>query len=154
MLGGTMGGLYSGYSIMSQLAEKKRKEELQARVEDAKKEYQRALTGRKVAEDLDTAFAHISKKAEDGKSEIIRDTALRLADVAFEPIRITGLMPAYALTTAGLGGLSGKMMYDWTRARSKDKALAEARKARARIGGAAPIYIDPEQLAAVKRVAD
>lgn len=154
MLGGTMGGLYGGYSIMSQLAEKKRKEELQARVDDAKKEYQRALTGRKVAEDLDTAFARISKQAEDNKSEIVRDTALWLADKAFEPIRRTGLMPAYALTTAGLGGLSGKMMYDWTRARSKDKALAEARKARARIGGAAPIYIDPEQLAAVKRVAD
>jgi hypothetical protein len=154
MMGGTMGGLYGGYSIMSQLAEKKRKEELQARVDDAKKEYQRALTGRKVAADLDAAFATISKQAADGKSDIVRDTALWLADTAFEPIRLTGLMPAYALTTAGLGGLSGKMMYDWTRARSKDKALAEARKARARIGGAAPIYIDPEQLAAVKRVAD
>jgi hypothetical protein len=139
---------------MSQLAEKKRKEELQARVEDAKKEYQRALTGRKVAEDLDTAFARISKQAENGKSEIVRDTALWLADTAFEPIRRSGAMPLYASAVAGSGLLSGKLMYDWARARSKDKALAEARKARARIGGAAPIYIDPEQLAAVKRVAD
>ena len=154
LLGGTMGGLYGGYSIMTQLAEKKRKEELQARVDDAKKEYQRALTGRKVASDLDEAFARISKQAEDGNSNLVRDTALWAADAAFEPIRQLGLMPAYALTTAGLGGLSGKMMYDWTRARSKDKALAEARKARARIGGAPPIYIDPEQLAAVKRIAD
>jgi len=154
MLGGTMGGLYGGYSIMTQLAEKKRKEEIQARVDDAKKEYQRALTGRKVASDLDAAFARISKQAEDGSSNLIRDTALSAADAAFWPIRQFGLMPAYALTTAGLGGLSGKMMYDWTRARSKDKALAEARKARARIGGAPPIYIDPEQLAAVKRIAD
>jgi hypothetical protein len=154
MLGGTMGGLYGGYSIMTQLAEKKRKEELQARVDNAKKEYQRALTGRKVASDLDEAFARISKQAEDSKSNLVRDTARSLADASFWPIRQLGLMPAYALTTAGLGGLSGKMMYDWTRARSKDKALAEARKARARIGGAPPIYIDPEQLAAVKRIAD
>ena len=150
MLGGTMGGLYGGYSIMSQIAEKKRKEDMQARVEEAKKEYQRALTGRKVAADLDEAFARISKSAESN----VADTALWAIDKAFDPIRMARLMPLYATAVAGSGVLSGKMMYDWTRARSKDKALAEARKARARIGGAAPIYIDPEQLAAVKRVAD
>jgi hypothetical protein len=150
MLGGTMGGLYGGYSIMSQIAEKKRKEDMQARVEEAKKEYQRALTGRKVAADLDAAFERISKSAESN----VANTALWAIDKAFDPIRMAQLMPLYASAVAGSGVLSGKMMYDWTRARSKDKALAEARKARARIGGAAPIYIDPEQLAAVKRVAD
>ena len=154
MLGGTSAGLYGGYSIMSQIAEKKRKEDMQARVDEAKKEYQRALTGRKVAADLDAAFASISKQAEDSKSNTVRDTAMWLADTAFEPIRRSGLMPLYGTAVAGSGVLSGKLMYDWARARSKDKALAEARKARARIGGAAPIYIDPEQLAAVKRVAD
>jgi hypothetical protein len=153
MLGGGMGGLYGGYSIMTQLAEKKRKEELQARVDEAKKEYQRALTGRKVAADLDAAFANISKQAEDNKSNLA-NTALWMIDKAFDPIRAAGLMEPYAVTTAALGGISGKMMYDWTRARSKDKALTDARKARARIGGAPPIYIDPEQLAAVKRIAD
>jgi hypothetical protein len=46
------------------------------------------------------------------------------------------------------------MTYDWTRARSKDKALDSARKARARMSGVAPIYVDPEQLAAIKKIAD
>jgi hypothetical protein len=46
------------------------------------------------------------------------------------------------------------MTYDWTRARSKDKAFENARKARARMTGAQPLYIDPEQLAAVKKLAD
>jgi hypothetical protein len=64
------------------------------------------------------------------------------------------LAPAYATGTIGAGALAGKMTYDWTRARSKDKALEKARKSRARIEGAAPLYIDPEQLAAIKKLAD
>jgi hypothetical protein len=155
MLGGSMGGLYGGYSIMSQIAEKKRKEDMQARVDEAKKEYQRALTGRKVAADLTAAFEVVGKLAEGEDKAPLLNSAMWLFDKAFEPIRASGLMPLYAAgAVAAPGVLSGKMMYDWTRARSKDKALAEARKARARIGGAAPIYIDPEQLAAVKRIAD
>ena len=154
MLGGTGAGLYGGYSIMSQIAEKKRKDDMQARVDEAKKEYQRALTGRKVAADLNTAFEVVGKLAEGENTSPLLSGAAQLFDKAFDPIRAFGLMPLYGAGVAGSGVLSGKLMYDWARARSKDKALAEARKARARIGGAAPIYIDPEQLAAVKRVAD
>lgn len=153
LLTGAGAGLYSGYSIMSQIAEQKRKADLKAKVEEAKKQYQKALMGKKVAADLDAAFGIIEKSAKDGDSTAA-DTAAWLANKAFDPLRASGAMPWYlagAVVAPGL--LSAKMMYDWTRARSKDKALADARKTRARLAGSAPIYVDPEQLAAIKRVA-
>lgn len=145
---GTGLGLYGGNRLMSGILEKKRKDELAAKVEEAKKDYQRALMGRKYAAAFDSAFAAV-KKAD------AKDTALAVADTAmFDPLRLTGTLPWYTTALASLGLLSGKMTYDWTRARSKDKAFENARKARARMTGAQPLYIDPEQLAAVKKLAD
>lgn len=153
-LGGSGLGLYGGYSIMQQLAERKRKEEMQAMVENAKKDYQRALTGRKIAADLNAAFENTQKTADGGN--LAQSALLKLLDLSFEPIRQTGLMTPYAIgAVAAPGLLAGKMTYDWTRERGKDKALAEARKYRARLAAnERPVYIDPEQLAKIKSVAD
>ena len=147
-------GLYGGHAIMAQIAERKRKADLEAQIEEAKKQYQKALMNKKVASDLDAAFVVLEKRADPTSDNTPLDTALWLTNKAFDPLRATGLMPYYlAGGVVAPGILSAKMMYDWTRARSKDKALEEARKARARLAGSAPIYIDPEQLAAIKRVA-
>lgn len=153
-LGGSGLGLYGGYSIMQQLAERKRKEETQAMIDNAKKDYQRALTGRKTAADLDAAFANLQKTA--SETPVAQKALLAALDAAFLPIRKTGLMPLYGVgAVAAPGVLAGKMVYDWTRERGKDKALAEARKYRARLAAnERPVYIDPEQLAKVKAIAD
>jgi hypothetical protein len=150
-IGAAVTGLYGGSSLINSIEDKKRKEEQADMVEDAKKDYQRALMGKKHAAAFDAAFTACTEK-----------NALNLVDLLVrDPLNALQLLPygdaaasMYATGTLGAGALAGKMTYDWTRARSKDKALEKARKSRARIEGAAPLYIDPEQLAAIKKLAD
>ena len=66
---------------------------------------------------------------------------------------VEGLWPAYVTAVLGTGALAGKMTYDWTRERSRDKALERARKSRARLEGVSPVYIDPEQMVAISELA-
>jgi hypothetical protein len=151
---GTAGGLYGGHKLMSSILEKKRKEDLAAKVDAAKKEYQRALMGKKYAAAWETAF-NTTKAAQEKKSDVGNVLAGIADNTIIKPLELVpGLLPIYATALAGTGLLSGKMTYDWTRARSKDKAFENARKARARLAGTQPIYVDPEQLAAIKKLAD
>jgi hypothetical protein len=152
IIGATATGLYGGSSLINSIEDKKRKEEQADMVEDAKKDYQRALMGKKHAVAFDAAFTACTEK-----------NALNLVDLLVRaPLDALSAIPRvgdaaasmYATGTLGAGALASKMTYDWTRARSKDKALDKARKSRARIEGAAPLYIDPEQLAAIKKLAD
>lgn len=155
MLGGSALGLYGGHKLVQHIGQKQHKEELQDTVEDAKKEYQRALLGKRASEDLAAAF-DICEKTANGGSMLpagIRQLVAML-DLTQAPLKATNLHTPYWVANAGLGALSTKMVYDWTRERGKDKALAEAQKARARLAGAPSIYVDPEQLAKIKAVAD
>jgi hypothetical protein len=145
-------GIYGGHKLVNSIYEKKRKEDLADEVNTAKKEYQRALTGKR-ASVLDAAFAKIStlKAAE---LPAPADAAWATAKLPFKLLEASGLAPAYWTGATGLGLLAGKMTYDWTRERSRDKAIERAQKARARMAGTAPIYVDPEQLAAIKKVVE
>jgi hypothetical protein len=156
LLAGTGLGAYGGHKLMNSIVNKKRKEDLAEEVTDAKKQYMRALIGRKSAAALDAAFDAFQAAA---KTEKQASGASTLFTLPFNFLHnIPGYGPevarAYTLATLGLVPLSGKMTYDWTRARSRDKAIADARKARARIAGPSPVHIDPEQMVALKRVAD
>lgn len=154
MLGGSTLGLYGGHRLMQQIAQKQHKEELQDTVEDAKKEYQRALLGKRASADLDAAFSVFEKTANNESAlPAAVQPLVSILDGAQWPLKATGLHQAYWMANAGLGALSAKMVYDWTRERGKDKALAEAQKARARLAGSPAIYVDPEQLAKIKAVA-
>lgn len=147
VLGAGMLGLYGGSTAMNSIDAAQRKEEQLEMVADAKKEYQRALMGKKHAAAFDSAFAAYAEKQSTWTTAAL--------NAALAPVRaFDGGMEAYLTTIAASGLLSGKMTYDWTRARSKDVALQKARKSRARIEGAAPLYIDPEQLASIKSLAD
>jgi len=172
-------GIYGGSSLMNAIIAQKKKDELNDQVDAAKKEYQRALIGRKAAA-LDAAFnkfAEVTKQADNplltaigstfsgpltavsGAAKAVMPAAAAggtaLAKLPFDIMRqYPAVWNAYVMSTLGLGALSGKMTYDWTRERSRDKAVSRAQKARARIAGAAPIYVDPEQIAAIKQIAD
>jgi hypothetical protein len=151
-IGAAVTGLYGGSSLINSIEDKKRKEEQADMVEDAKKDYQRALMGKKHAAAFDEAFTACTEK----KALNLVDLLVRAPLDGLSAIPWAGptAASAYATGTLGAGALASKMTYDWTRARSKDKALEKARKSRARIEGAAPLYIDPEQLAAIKKLAD
>ena len=146
LLGTTGLSIYGGHKLMSAIYDQKRKEEREEAVEEARKEYQRALTGKR-AEALDTAFdAYTEKRGVLG--------ALQTGyDILTAPVAAAGLLPAYQTAVLGTGALAGKMTYDWTRERSKDKALERARKSRARLAGVSPMYVDPDQIAAIAELA-
>lgn len=152
-IGAAITGLYGGSSLINSLEDKKRKEEQTDMVEDAKKDYQRALMGKKYAAAFDAAFTACTEK--NARNTNLVDLLVRAPLDALSLLDGGAVLaPMYATGTLGAGALAGKMTYDWTRARSKDKALEKARKSRARIEGAAPLYIDPEQLSAIKKLAD
>lgn len=143
-------GLYGGHSLAKAIEDKQKKEDSEYEVEQARKEYQRALTGKR-AEAIDAAFDTYKKTAGDmtKKADPVSGV-VSVGDYLAEPMRQTGLWPYYVTAVLGSGLLSGKMTYDWTRERSKDKALERARRSRARMEDTAPLYIDPTQLEAIK----
>lgn len=143
--------LLAGHKLMDSIYAKKKKEELNANVQDAKKEYERALMGKRGSVELDRAFEKISGDRSWGEY-----IAGKATEVAKTPFQIVNTIPyAREMYWTGLLGSSlaaGKMTYDWTRERSRDKAIERARRARARMAGTAPVYVDPEQLVAVKKL--
>lgn len=145
-------GIYGGNAIAQGLTRQKKKEDLEHELAEARKEYQKALTGKR-ASTLDGAFktyaAAKKEKANKQASDLLSGLATT-ADWLAEPMRRFGLWPLYTTAVLGTGLLSGKMTYDWTRERSADKALERARRSRARMEEAAPLYIDPAQLEAIK----
>jgi hypothetical protein len=141
-------GLYGGYRLAKAIEDKKKKEDSEYEVEQARKEYQRALTGKR-AEAIDKAFALYKQSAAKTATNPV-SLATTVGDYLAEPLRQTGVWPYYTTALLGAGLLSGKMTYDWTRERSKDKALERARRSRARMEETAPLYVDPSQLEAIK----
>lgn len=146
-------GMYGGNALVRMIESKKRKENIQQDLEDARGDYQRALTGKR-AEALDSAFLtyktvlneNLVKKAA-GEQPGLLETG---ADLMTWPLKVTGVWPWYVTAVLGTGALAGKMTYDWTRERSKDKALERAQRSRARMEENAPLYIDPAQLEGIK----
>ncbi len=150
--GGIMSGAYGGSQIMNAIVNKKRKEDLEEQVDDAKKEYMRALMSQKHAAALDAAFEKLEATPIEKRANPLLNVVKYPIDAA-RALLGDEVYNLYIAGVAGTGALASKMTYDWTRARSRDKAIAEAQKARARMAGVAPVYIDPEQMAALKRVA-
>ena len=140
----------AGIQIMNSIYAKKKKEELNETVQAAKKEYERALMGKRGSAELDRAF---EKASTQNWTDWLTGAATSVAKSPFHLLnRVDGLREAYWTGLLGTGVAAGKMTYDWTRERSRDKAIERARRARARMAGTAPVYVDPEQLVAVKKL--
>lgn len=120
-------GGYGGLKLVSALADQKKKEDLAGEVDNARKEYFAALTG-KQAETLDAAYDKFEK---------------------------TGTLGGMAWTTAllsalGSGAVGASYMYNQTKARSRAENLRRAAAARARLRGLQQTpWVDPEQLASL-----
>jgi hypothetical protein len=52
------------------------------------------------------------------------------------------------------GTISGKVMYDATMARSRGKNLAKMLRAKARMSNLPAMWVDPEELARIKQIAN
>ena len=109
MLGGAGLGLLGGHKLMQYIGQKQHKEDLQDTVEDAKKEYQRALLGKRAGDDLNTAFAVFEKAGElpAGIKHIIS-----LLDVTQAPLKAFGLHKPYWMVSTGLQLSLGIFKYE------------------------------------------
>jgi hypothetical protein len=123
-------GGYGGLKLVNSIADKKKKEDLAAEVDTARKEYFDALTG-KQAEVLDAAFDEIEKTSSGSNP-------------------LGGLWTTALLAGLGSGTIGATYMYNQTKARSRAENLRRAQSARARLRGLQQTpWVDPEQLAAL-----
>lgn len=149
---GGLAALGGGYKLTDKILDARRKAELNAELEEAKRQYQEAVQNRlKTAAHVDEtdpvtlldelAVTGIEKAANDNPITSIGNF---LGDTASG---IGSLYLAYALMT-GLG--SGKLMYDYMRRKSPRKITEEALKQRARqrYGLTPPVYISQHEPAA------
>ncbi|NDD52540.1 hypothetical protein EBZ39_01455 [bacterium] len=128
-----VGGGLAALSAIRALTDKKKKEDLADSVNDARKEYFDALTGKSAAA-LDAAF-----------------DALKTTPAEKRATTLTGqAWNALMLSALGTGAIGAKYTYDQTVARSRAATLQRAAAARARLRAlqSAP-YVDPEQLTAL-----
>lgn len=133
-----MGGLYGGKKLVDSVMEEKQKVDADAEVEEAKNYYNSVLTGtNKHAAVLDVVFE---------KSAIpILSTISDVLDAAGTAGTVGAL---------GAGTLSAKMMYDATMARSRGKNLAKMLRAKARMSNLPTMWVDPDELAQIKQLAN
>lgn len=137
-VGVPLAGGIGGWKFMDWLLDKRRKSQIEAEVEAAKVEYEKAL-----------AEAQGVKRSSD--SELGR-TLDRLYDVALEKSGGTmtdlggSLAGLYLLMVGGAAGLTGTAAYNWTRKRSRqaiiDKAL-KSLKRKQQMQQPAPILVQP-----------
>lgn len=152
-----MAGGYGGMKLVNSLADKKKKEDLSAEVDNARKEYFAALQG-KSAEALDAAFDEFEKASWGFDPEAFTGKppppplkpGTYTAPHTNGPINNTAadLWTTALLTALGTGSIGATYMYNQTKARSKAENLQRAQAARARLRGLQQTaWVDPEQLA-------
>lgn len=152
-LGAGMLGAAGGYKLIKMLNDRQKAQDRKDSVDDAEKEYYAALIGTGNQDDtksLDNVYAKAAELAKEKNAsvgEALRgawDTAKRI------PSAVGGV---YVGAGLGLGGIAAKLMYDRARDRSRAKAVEEAAKSRARIAGILPTYVDPDEIAELRRQA-
>lgn len=149
LVGGAGLGLLGGHYLMKNLYQKKKKQDLEEEIADAAKEYHSALMSKKIKKATTTEPGFFRSAL-----DTTWDAATQLPGVG--PM-IEGMghsiSTPYVMTGAGLGALSMYLMYERARGLSRARAAEAAEKSKARLAGAASDYVDPEELAAIKRMA-
>lgn len=148
------GGMYGGHRLVNSFAKRKERQDRQDEVEDAKNRYYAILSGQnKAAATLDAAYEKVAS---------FGDTAAKVLDNLWAPFSGAGkaletgarsAINTQMLLSLAAAGLGGKYMYDRTAARSRASNVAKAQASRTRMRGMPNMFVDPEQLAQVKRLA-
>lgn len=159
-LGGAGLGVYGAKKILDN-SDKKREDREDA-VGDARKDYFKGLLSKESADGkalnavAELALRADEKKAADDYSDphhtsITNPDQMGRAGLKF----LTNLVsvPMFA-SMGGVGALAAKLVYDKTRAASKDQQLAQARRHYNRMRPMRNVWVDPQELASVKEVVD
>ncbi|NDD52610.1 hypothetical protein EBZ39_01810 [bacterium] len=159
-----VGGGYGGMSLVKQITDKKKKEDLKSDVDDARREYFDALTG-KTASVLDDVYEkHSNNIATTDSPWYDRwnplmwnwNNAQQHVSNAATTAKNYGergaenLWTAALLSALGTGALGAQYMYGQTKARTQAENLRRAQASRARLRSIQQTpWVDPEDLAAI-----
>lgn len=142
-LGMLGGGVLGGRAIVNSLADKEKEEERAHVVDDARRAYFDALSGKdeKAASVLDQRFKEFEK------------TGSMFYNSKHESTVPTWAMTAMLLSALGGAGVGGTYMYNRTKKLSDAENLRRALESRARTRGNSSPWVDPDELASAKQLA-
>ena len=168
-------GVYGGLQLVNNLAKSDNSQENRDAVLNARNEYFATLTGQdtkknkkpgsdnddeKVAAaldgELDGLFDRVAAEQEKRAApEWLENLGSNFKDYFYAPFRDMGALSLGLMGTAGLAGvgMGAHHMYNKTKAQSEARALARARAARERMRGLDAPWVDPIELAEIKRMA-
>ena len=150
MLGAGALGAFGGTSLVNSLTAGNKKKDLAAKVEDARKEYFEALTG-KTAATLDRIYDKLEKTASPEQPTWV-DFLQNIPSYIYRSGQDTArLATAGSLAVGGASALlGGQYMYDQTKSRTRAETARKAQAARARLRGIQSTpQIDPNEFAAL-----
>jgi hypothetical protein len=151
--GAGLGGLYGGGKLVNSLMEAKQKRDAKDDVEEARQRYYAILSGAdKAAESLNAAYDRLQNKQADALDSI--QSGLSTVGTAVFDTLPRGLTTTGLLASLAAGGLGAKFMYDRTAERTRGENAARAQASRARMKPLPTMWIDPEQLARAKQLAE
>ena len=151
-----LGGMYGGRKLVNTVSQHKKKRDLSEEVNDARKQYFAALTGKEAAA-LDAAYAVFEEK----KAGPVASAANWVSDQVYAPAAQFSKdyigVPAWKallLTTLGTGALGASYAYNKTKDQSKNRNLQRAQEARARLKAMRETpWVDPAELEALSAAA-
>lgn len=146
-------GLWGGKKLVDMIMARQKKKDNDAEIDEARQAYYAALRGEdKAAAALDVAYEKYTEakaaRAEK-RANPVMDALAGAGDAAKGVITGTHTLGLLAMLGSGLYG--GKAVYDWTRARNQGDNYAKAQASRARMKGLPSVWVDPEELARVKK---
>lgn len=147
-------GLWGGKKLVDMIMARQKQKDNDADIEDARESYYAALRGDdKAASALDVAYDKYAAAKRASAEKTAENSVLSALSTAGDVAKntITGTHTLGLLAMLGSGLYGGKAVYDWTRARNQGDNYAKAQASRARMKGLPAVWVDPEELARVKR---
>jgi len=140
-----LGGIYGGRKLVNTVSQHKKKRDLSEEVDDARKQYFAALTGKEAAA-LDGAYEQFAAKQASLVNQFAKNVYAPVEQAAKDYVGI----PAWKMllmTTLGTGAMGAHYAYNKTKEQSKVRNLQRAQQARARLKAMQETpWVDPAEL--------
>lgn len=147
-----LGGMYGGRKLVNTVSRHKKKRDLSEEVDDARKQYFAALTGKEAAV-LDEAYNHFVTKHASISDYVTKTLYPSVEQFTKDYVGI----PAWKMllmTTLGSGALGAHYAYNKTKDQSKARNLQRAQQSRARLKAMQETpWVDPAELQALSAAA-
>lgn len=147
-----LGGMYGGRKLVNTVSQHKKKRDLSDEVDDARKQYFAALTGKEAAA-LDAAYEQYAAKQASLIDSFTKNVYAPVEQAAKDYVGI----PAWKMllmTTLGSGALGAHYAYNKTKEQSKGRNLQRAQQSRARLKAMQETpWVDPAELQALSAAA-